>query len=255
MNILNWYKEQTKKYGAVKASRLFVSVYGSRLRSVLSDRLLTHRVNCPICGWSGRKFYDYIEGESVSRGVECPRCLSHGRHRSLYRWLENDFRLAEKSGRALVCAPEKPIDPLWKKATAVKCVRLDIEPSRGVDLLADLQEIPFAGDAFDIIWCHHVLEQVPDDKKALGEFLRVLRPETGTLIISSAMSGDEKTNEFGSSNVNHFGNWRIYGQDFPRKLSDAGFDVSEVEFDLGESEFDKYGIFRYEKIFLCRKTA
>jgi SAM-dependent methyltransferase len=255
MNFLNWYKEQSKKHGAAKAAKLFAVVYGARIKSELINKLLSKKVECPICGWRGHKFYDYIDGESFSYGVECPRCLSHGRHRALFAWLRNDFRLAEKTGRALVCAPEKPIAPLWNSSERLKVFKLDIEPTRGVDLLADLQQIPFADDAYDIIWCHHVLEQVPDDQKALGEMFRVLKPGVGTLIVSSAMAAQEKTDEFGRSNVNHFGNWRIYGQDFPNKLADSGFSIEQVEFDLTDADYKKFGIDREEKIYLCRKVV
>jgi len=255
MNFLNWYKEQSKKHGAAKAVKLFADVYGSRLKSELVNKILSKKVECPICGWRGHKFYDYIDGESFSYGVECPQCLSHGRHRALFSWLKNDFRLAEKSGWALVCAPEKPIAPLWNSSGSLKVIKLDIEPVRGVDVLADLQEIPFADNSYDIIWCHHVLEQIPDDKKALSEFFRVLKPSSGMLIVSSAMARDEKTNEFGHSNINHFGNWRIYGQDFPQKLAGCNFSVEKVEFNLTKQDYEKFGIDREEKIYICRKAV
>lgn len=255
MNFLNWYKEQSKKYGAGRAAKLFVSVYGARAKSELVNKILPARVECPICGWKGYKFYDYIDGDSFSYGVECPKCLSHGRHRALFLWLKDDFHLEAKSGFALVCAPEKPIAPLWNSSDSLKVVKLDIEPSRGVDLLADLQQVPFADDSNDIIWCHHVLEQVPNDRAAMSELYRVLRPDTGTLIVSSAMSGDETTLEFGRSNINHFGNWRIYGQDFPQKLANCGFSVSEVEYSMDQRNFKKFGIEAGEKIYLCRKTV
>ncbi|MEP6904091.1 MAG: class I SAM-dependent methyltransferase [Actinomycetota bacterium] len=255
MNFLNWYKEQSRRHGAAKAVKLFAKVYGSRLKSEFANKLLSPKVECPVCGWRGHKFYDYIDGESFSFGVECPQCLSHGRHRALYRWLKNDFRLAEKSGLALVCAPEKPIVPLWDSSDLLKVAKLDIEPSRGVDVLADLQEIPFADNAYDIIWCHHVLEQIPDDGKALREMFRVLKPKDGTLIVSSAMAVDETTNEFGRANINHFGNWRIYGQDFPNKLADCGFTVETVEYNLEKQDYKKFGIDAQEKVYLCRKAV
>lgn len=255
MNALNWYKEQKAKFGAVKAAKNFASVYGSRLKSELVNKLLPQKIECPICGWRGHKFYDYIDGESYSYGVECPKCLSHGRHRALYRWLKNDFQLSEKRGTALVCAPEKPILPLWNSTGTLKVTKLDIEPTRGVDVLADLQEIPFADDFYDIIWCHHVLELVPDDKKALKEFFRVLRPATGILIISSGMSADEKTREFGFSDTNHYGRWRVYGQDYPQRLADCGFTVSKVEFGLNEKDCENFGIDAGEQFYLCRKAV
>jgi hypothetical protein len=255
MNFLNWYKEQSRKYGAARAARLFAAVYGARAKSELANRILPVRVECPVCGWRGHKFYDYIEGDCFVPSVECPQCLSHGRHRTLFSWLKNDFRLAEKTGAALVCAPEKTIAPLWQSSDSLRVVKLDIEAVRGVDVLADLQEIPFADDSYDIVWCHHVLEQIPDDQKALGEIRRVLKPETGTFVVSSAMMEREETVEFGRSDPKLFGNWRSYGQDFPAKLAESGFTVEKIEFDLSAQERAKFGIFADEKIYICRKNA
>jgi len=254
MGFLNYYKEQAGKHGAAKAVKLATIVYGARLRAEFANRFLPKKVECPICGWRGHRFYDYIDGGSFSYGVECPQCLSHGRHRALFVWLKNDFRLAEKSGSALVCAPEKPIAPLWVSSASLKVTKLDIEPVRGVDVLADLQEIPFADDSYDIVWCHHVLEQIPDDRKALSEMRRVLKTAAGVLIVSSAMSVKAKTDEFGRSNIDHFGNWRIYGQDFPEKLEQAGFALEEVKFDLTKKDCERFGIDAEEKIYICRKN-
>jgi SAM-dependent methyltransferase len=255
MNFLNWYKEQSKKYGAAKAAKLFARVYGARVKSELANRILPEKVECPVCGWRGHRFYDYVEGECFVARVECPQCLSHGRHRTLFSWLQNDFRLEEKTGAALVCAPEKTIAPLWQSSAKLTVVKLDIEAVRGVDVLADLQKIPFPNDAYDIVWCHHVLEQIPDDKKALGEIRRVLKPETGTFVVSSAMIEREETIEFGRAEVGLFGNWRSYGQDFPEKLAASGFAVEKIEFNLSAQEKAKFGIFTDEKIYLCRKEA
>jgi SAM-dependent methyltransferase len=255
MNFFNWYQEQSKKYGAAKAAKLFAIVYGARARSELANKLLPKKVECPVCGWRGNRFYDYIEGECAVRNVECPQCLSHGRHRTLFSWLKNDFRLAEKTGSALVCAPEKTIAPLWQSSDSLRVVKLDIEPVRGIDVLADLQEIPFADDSYDIVWCHHVLEQIPDDRQALREIRRVLKPQSGTFIVSSAMMPRAETIEYGRADVNLFGNWRSYGQDFPGKLAANGFAVEKIEFDISDEERAKFGVFADEKIYLCRKES
>lgn len=40
----------------------------------------------------------------------------------------------------------------------------------------DIMEIPCKDDLFDVILCYHVLEHVADDRRAMGELLRVLKP-------------------------------------------------------------------------------
>jgi len=44
------------------------------------------------------------------------------------------------------------------------------------------ENIPFAGETFDVVYCSHVLEHVDDEQKALLEMKRILKPG-GVLII------------------------------------------------------------------------
>jgi ubiquinone/menaquinone biosynthesis C-methylase UbiE len=41
----------------------------------------------------------------------------------------------------------------------------------------DITDIQYPDNTFDVIYCSHVLEHVPDDRKAMREFARVLKPE------------------------------------------------------------------------------
>jgi SAM-dependent methyltransferase len=42
--------------------------------------------------------------------------------------------------------------------------------------VADAQELPFEDGSFDVVLCNHVLYHVPDQRRALRELRRVLRP-------------------------------------------------------------------------------
>ncbi|MGQ9625434.1 MAG: methyltransferase domain-containing protein [Anaerolineae bacterium] len=55
------------------------------------------------------------------------------------------------------------------------------EKSAGV-VLAQAEELPFAGASFDVVFSHEVLEHVRDDRAAVREAARVLRPG-GHLVI------------------------------------------------------------------------
>lgn len=68
-------------------------------------------------------------------------------------------------------------DPLPAGFGKVDEVRLDIDPQMKPDVLASIVDLGDVGE-FDAVYCSHALEHLyPHDvPKALGEFLRVLRP-------------------------------------------------------------------------------
>jgi SAM-dependent methyltransferase len=251
--MFSWYREQVREYGVATATLMLARAARSVASARLANKLLPSRVACPCCGWEGRKFYDYVEAGYTARGEACPRCDSHARHRALFLWLRDEFRIKERTGSALVCAPEPALAALWDAAVGLEVCRLDISPARGVDVLADLQRLPFAGESFDIAWCHHVLEQVEDDRAALGELRRVLRA-SGTLVVSAGMSAEARTREFGFSDRNLSGNRRQYGQDFPARLAEAGFEVAPVRHGLSEADLRRYGVRSFDRAYACSVT-
>jgi 2-polyprenyl-3-methyl-5-hydroxy-6-metoxy-1,4-benzoquinol methylase len=44
------------------------------------------------------------------------------------------------------------------------------------DVKADICNLPFEDNQYDVILCNHVLEHIPDDTKAMQELYRVLKP-------------------------------------------------------------------------------
>jgi SAM-dependent methyltransferase len=187
------------------------------------------------------------------RDAECPECNSHPRHRAFFLWLSREYGLSQREGIALVFAPERPLAAIWENAPGLKIIRTDIEHSRGVNLLADIQRLPFATDTFDLVWCHHVLTQVPDDRIAISELHRILRPETGELIVSAAQAPGTRTREFGGPNNRFMGFWRLYGDDFPERLAEGGLDVCPAQYRVSEEDCRRYGLVSDEVFFICTK--
>ena len=251
--MLSWYRNQISDHGLMPASALLWRAGWAQTRARLANKLLAARYECPCCGWRGRRFYDYLETGYRAVNVECPQCASHGRHRLLKVWLDKEFGLAEKSGTGLIFAPEKALAEVWEMARGWRLYKLDIIAARGVDVLGDVQRLPFKDDAFDLLWCHHVLEQTPDDQASMRELRRVLRPQ-GELIISAGLSPNAETREFGFSDKRFSGNHRSYGQDFPQRLTDAGFTVENAGQGVQEAERQRYGISGDERFFRCRKS-
>ncbi|MEK6337574.1 MAG: methyltransferase domain-containing protein [Acidobacteriota bacterium] len=240
--MFGWYLEQIKDHGLVAATWLLWRVSWRRVYVISCNLALPAKLTCPCCGWRGRRFFDYIEKGYTVSNAACPGCDSHSRHRALFMWLRDEFRIQEKAGRALVFAPEKALAPLWQAAGNLRIVRVDLEAERGVDARADLMRLPLKEQVADLIWCHHVIEQVPEVQLALSELRRVLA-ESGELIVSVGQSSREKTVEFGFHDKALSGNRRSFGADFPQMLTEAGFSVNQIAYELSEEDRRRYGIY------------
>lgn len=196
---------------------------------------------------------DYIETGYRVPNAACPNCDSHSRHRALYLWLKNEFQLEHKRGRALVFAPERALAPLWNSARDLRVIKTDIDGARGVDILSDLTRLPFANESVELIWCHHVLEQVEDDRAAMHELNRVLLKSNGELLVSVGLTGREDTQEFGSANKKLSGNRRLYGSDFCKRLEEAGFQVTPLTYNLSAQESERYAVYP-ETFYHCTRV-
>jgi SAM-dependent methyltransferase len=110
-----------------------------------------------------------------------------------------------------------------------------------------------------------VLEHVAEDRNAMRELHRVLRPGGWALVLVPIDFSREETFEdptivapadrerlFGQAD-----HVRVYGPDFPARLEESGFTVRVEDFrgELGEPEARKYGLRpRRPDIHLCSKS-
>lgn len=160
-----------------------------------------------------------------------------------------------------------PEEIFWQLFTSLKDIDywpVDLDPSRyggKVRKAVDITDITFDNDSFDLIMCTHVLEHIPDDKKAMRELYRVLKPG-GMAFLNVPLFNMPATLEKPEYNtpelrLKYYGqedHVRAYGLDYPQRLVDAGFKVQLFTMNgLDEKTLKRYGLNRNEKIFLCRK--
>ncbi len=127
---------------------------------------------CNFCGYQG-PFYPFGTPPRLDAG--CPSCHSLERHRLLKIWA--DENMAKLQGRSILhFAPER-IVRFFVEPLSAKYVTADLDPGKA-DRQVDIEAIAFAAASFDIVICSHVLEHV-DDRKALSELHRILRPGGG----------------------------------------------------------------------------
>lgn len=211
-----------------------------------------HDYECPLCGYQGR-FSPIFGAEAIRFDGECPQCHSRERHRFLKLWMDAAPR-CQSFGRFLHFAPE----PILTKELQGKCQSYktaDIEAGRA-DLVLDIQQIDLPDESIDTIMANHVLEHV-DDRKALREMYRVLKPGGFAILTVPIVEGWSETYEDPTKRgpglqFLHFGqddHIRILGHDFERHIAEAGFRL-ETHSTTG-ADCARHGLTRGEKIYVA----
>ena len=240
---------------------LLARVYNPPLRPPLSLLYRGNRVTCPVCDGDFRKFVPRIQPAGPNRsGARCPRCGAHERHRHLWLFLASRPELVERRLRVLHFAPEGGISRRLRDRPNLDYVASDLLAAPPA-VQADITRLPFADGSVDVIICSHVLEHVPDDRRALRELRRVLRPEGWAVLLvpidlQRAVTFEDPTilqprhRERAFGKVDHV---RVYGRDFPERLASASFDVHDEsqQTRLGPEQARRYGLKRHDQIFLA----
>jgi SAM-dependent methyltransferase len=136
------------------------------------------------------------------------------------------------------------------------------EPEAMVRL--DLTSLDLPDQCFDVIICLHVLAHISNDRQAMREIFRVLKPGGVALIMTPMNTGEQSTYEdptiiAPNDRDKAFGEWdfvRIYGLDFTDRLKEANFDVEVVlpADKLDESSRKTMGVWN-DRIFVCRRPV
>ena len=133
-----------------------------------------------------------------------------------------------------------------RRLAGVGCVYIpvDYDPILVGVLPMDVRNLEFEDCSFDVALCSHVLEHVRNERPAMTELFRVLRP--GGLLFAQVPYEGDTTAEF--DEVDAHGHVRMYGrEDFMVRLADVGFAPVETENLSGSSDaphqFDTLDLF------------
>ena len=244
----------------------------------------------------GTKFTDPIDGKSFKsmlpygyetqrNNVLSPSTLSLERHRLLWLYLneETDFfkselvsdssftntkkiklRDAETNAalKVLHFAPEQAFYKLFRNQKNLDYTTTDLF-SPLADVKADICDLPFQDNQYDVILCNHVLEHIPDDTKAMQELYRVLKPGGMAILqipqdLSRATTFADDTITDQKERAKIFGQYdhvRIYGRDYFDKLRSIGFTVIEEDYTnkIAPELVEKYCLAKGEIIPVCFK--
>lgn len=238
---------------------------------------------CPVCGAGlrafkpiGRTFLRNLEKHGFVHPVsafetlnldhyQCPGCGAIDRERLYAIYLER--RLAEldprRRHRFVDFAPSPALssklrrDPRLDYRT-VDLFRADVDEHRDI---SDLR--PWETGSVDAFLCSHVLEHVPDDRKAMSELSRVLAPGGYGIVMVPLLQGVEDTHEdpgirSPEERCKYYcqgDHLRLYGRrDFAARLTAAGFRVQKlgIEF-FGAETFRRHGVAENSVLYVVEK--
>ena len=231
-------------------------------RPLIKLYYMGNRFTDPIDGSSYRKFLPYGYQKSRKNAL-CPGTLSLERHRLLWLYLERKTSFLDDSIKVLHVAPEQVFYKKFKSFSHWDYTTTDLF-SPLADVKADLCNLPFESNTYDLILCNHVLEHIPDDEKAIKEIYRILKPR-GTAILQVPLNENRNTTfednsiEDPKERARIFGQYdhvRIYGKDYYDRLKSIGFEATADDFinTLSEQEQEKFGLPKDERIPVVKKS-
>ncbi len=231
------------------------------IRPVLAFFLRGKNFIDPIDGKGFRTFLPYGYG-TQRNNVLSPSTLSLERHRLLWLYLNKETNFFTDNLKVLHFAPEQCFLKRFKCLKNLDYTTTDLL-SPIADVKADICDLPFQDNEFDVILCNHVLEHIPDDTKAMQELYRVMKPGGWGIFQIPQDLNRETTFEDDSitdkkERAKIFGQYdhvRVYGRDYFNKLRSIGFTVEEADYtkNFSEKDIETYCLAKGEIIPVVRK--
>ena len=193
---------------------------------------------------------------------KCPVCKSKDRLRLVYYYLIKYTDIFTNENKVLHIAPESLLKEKLLKNDLIKYYDGDLKKGNASFIL-DITDIPFKDNIFDYIICNQVLEHVVNEKKALYELKRVIKPDGRIIITVPICISNENTLEDDSivdakERLSLFcqeDHVRLYGLDFKERMEKYGFKVIEYNIDLenNNDEIKKYSLPKNGLIYILYK--
>jgi SAM-dependent methyltransferase len=208
---------------------------------------------CPICQYHG-KFVSV--GHPRRWDARCPNCGSRERHRLMHLWITEGGADKLAGKRILHFAPEKAFMHRMNGAPHYETADL---MQAGVTYRVDITDTKLQDAAYDVVIANHVLEHIADDRQAMREVFRLLKPG-GLAVLSVPLNPSRQSTYENPAIISaaerqaHFSapdHVRYYGLDFADRLDEAGFRVET--FRATPEQEVEYGLLRDEWLYIARK--
>ena len=220
------------------------------------------KVYCPI---AKKEYKAFVK---IGNDLVTPSNGARGRQRLVWHYLENEVKILSNKIRLLHSAPELSFFDRLSKQRNIDYVPGDkmvagYSNQKGIQNI-DLTKLQFDDCSFDCVVCNHVLEHIPDDRKAMSEISRVLK--MGGIAVITVPVNDKLNKTYEDPTIvspgdrkKHFGQWdhvRWYGLDIKDRLEEAGLEVEIVKYadQFSKEEFERFG-FKDNLIFVGKKLS
>ena len=190
-------------------------------------------VHCPVCEHSFRKFLPAGTGHRRRDAAVCPYCRARERDRLTWLFIQSRPELFHcENMQFLHVAPEPRLSRFFQGVVGDGYITADLM-RKDVMVKLDVMDMQYPDDSFDAIYCSHVFQDVPDDKKAIAECFRTLRPG-GWGVLNVPIHTERTEDNQVPDNIR--ADWdqrpdehvRSYGADYEQRLREAGFEVKAL---------------------------
>lgn len=273
-------------FAAIKNSVPYITFrrYNKAFRRLVKlPRYLGTDYTCPVCGVGLRAFkpmwksygrnaerFGHVHRHAAMetfnlKAFSCPKCDATDRERLMAIYLDAVWQSFEPGRRIRLIdfAPAYPLSRKLKRYPHIDYRSADLYRNDVQDRI-DLTGIAYADASVDIFICSHVLEHIPDDRRAMRELRRILRPDGFGLVLVPLVVGVEETHEDPAiasieERWKYFGmgdHVRQYGRrDFIERLTEAGFVVEQLGIDhFGREAFRRHGIADNSVLYVVRRA-
>jgi SAM-dependent methyltransferase len=241
-------------------------------RAIKLPRYLGSEHRCPICGVGLRAFkpiwrsymrkteqFGYVHRHAEletfnTKAFSCPKCDASDRDRLMAIFLDGILPSLTKSSsvRLVDFAPSDPLSKKIARTPSIEYRTADLYRNDVQDRI-DLTDISYPDESTDIFICSHMFEHIPDDRKAMRELYRILKPGGFGLVLVPLAVGVDETHEdptiVSDEHVRHYGR-----RDFVERLTAAGFVVDQLGIEyFGAETFRRAGIAANSILYVVRK--
>lgn len=251
-----------------KLNKLYPDYIGDKHKCPLCN---THLANfLPLPSHYFKELYDneclqsifHVETFNITNYL-CPSCHCSDRDRLYALYLRDALANETQKMRLVDFAPAMQLQNFLRQIPNLEYRSADLFMP-DVDDRVDITDMKIYRDnSFDMFICSHVLEHIEDDKRAMRELFRILRPG-GWGIAMVPISLALKENYENAAAQSEAERWKHFGQNdhvrmysktgFINNLTEAGFKVEQFGVEhFGHEAFELHGIHPRSVLYIAKK--